>query len=51
MVAGRDDKLWLGSIGYRDLNGDWGLINPDPESYFASSGYVYAAPPTLMMKN
>ncbi len=51
MVAGRDDKLWLGAIGYRDLNGDWVLIHPDPEAYFASAGDVYAAPPTLMMES
>lgn len=28
------NRIWLGSIGYRDTNGTWHLVHPDPKHFF-----------------
>ena len=37
-------RLWLGAIGYRALDGEWHLIHPNPEEYFAHAGDISWAP-------
>lgn len=44
-------RLWLGAIGYRERNGDWQLIHPDPEQYFTSAGDAYMMPPALILES
>jgi hypothetical protein len=51
MLVGHDSKLWLGAIGYREQNGNWHLIHPNPKQYFASAGDDYMAPPSLMLES
>lgn len=51
MLVDHRDRLWLGAIGYQDLNGAWKLIHPDPQEYFEHAGDIYWASPTLMLES
>jgi hypothetical protein len=33
LFVDRFGRVWLGSAGYRDIDGTWHLLNPDSESY------------------
>ena len=44
-------RLWLGAIGYREPDGEWKRIHPDPQEYFKHAGDTYWATPTLMLES
>lgn len=52
MLVDSNARLWLGAIGYREQNGTWHLIHPNPKQYLAASaGDIYMAPPSLMLES
>lgn len=55
MLVDRVGRLWLGSIGYRDVDLTWHLIHPAPQEFFDlvdSGGYSYLwAPPELILES
>jgi hypothetical protein len=51
MLMTQTGQLWLGAIGYRESNGTWHLIHPDPESYFEHVGDPSWPPPLLMLES
>jgi hypothetical protein len=51
MLVDRARNLWLGAIGYREPDGTWYLIHPDPEGYFKHAGDAYWAPPRLILQS
>lgn len=51
IVVTQTGQLWLGSTGYRDRNGDWYLLHPDPEMFFEHAGDPAWAPPRLIMES
>ena len=34
LMVDHDNRIWLGSIGYRDTNETWHLVHPDPQHFF-----------------
>ena len=51
ILATHDGKLWLGAIGYREPNGAWRLLHPDPQEYFKHAGDIYWATPFLILES
>ena len=51
MLVDHDNKLWLGAIGYRELDDTWQLIHPDPKNMFVGAGDAYQSPPFLMLES
>ncbi len=50
MLVDHKGRLWLGSMGYMETDGNWHLIDPDPKSTFEhTSPYWY--PPTLIFES
>jgi hypothetical protein len=49
LLVDHTGQLWLGAIGYRDLEGNWNLMyRPYLNTYFDNLGqYMYAAPQIL----
>jgi hypothetical protein len=48
MLVDSIGRLWLGSTGYREPDGTWHLIHPDPEMFFEHAGEPWWALPILM---
>jgi hypothetical protein len=42
-------RLWLGAVGYRDINGEWQLIHSSPELYFEHESTFVWQSPTLRL--
>lgn len=51
MLVDPMDRLWLGAISYREPDGEWKRIHPDPQEYFKHAGDIYWATPTLMLES
>jgi hypothetical protein len=51
LLVDGENNLWLGSIGYRDQDGSWILIHPDPSLYFTSAGDVTVSPPSILFES
>lgn len=51
LLADRSGRLWLGSIGYRDLDGRWHLLHPNPNEFFDHLGQYYWFPPSLIRES
>lgn len=48
MRVDQKGRLWLGAIGYQEVDGKWHLIHPDPQGYLKNgAGDAYQAPPAL----
>lgn len=44
-------RLWLGAVGYREPDGSWYLLHPDPAEYFKHAGDQAWSPPYLMLES
>jgi hypothetical protein len=51
MLADSMGRLWLGAISYRESDGEWKRIHPDPQEYFKHAGDIYWTTPTLMLES
>jgi hypothetical protein len=51
LLVDHANRLWLGSIGYREPDGEWFLIHTHLEDYFEHAGDYLWAPPILMMES
>lgn len=51
MLVDHNERLWLGSIGYRDLNETWHLIHSNPEGFFRNAGDPSWATPRLILES
>lgn len=51
MHVDRNGRLWLGSIGYRDLNETWHLIHSNTEKFFDNAGDPSWATPRLILES
>ncbi len=47
----RSGRLWLGSTGYRDPEGNWHLLIPNPEEAFDHAGEFWWARPFLLTES
>jgi hypothetical protein len=50
-LVDRSGKLWLGTVGYRESDGSWRLLHPDPAEYFEHAGDQAWSPPYLMLES
>lgn len=51
MLVDHNGWLWLGSIGYRDLNETWHLIHSNTEEFFDNAGDPSWATPMLILES
>jgi hypothetical protein len=51
MLVDHKNRLWLGAIGYREPNGQWTMVYPNPQEYFEHAGDMYWAPPGLILES
>ncbi len=51
MLVDHTGRLWLGSIGYRDLNDTWHLIHSNTEEFFDNAGDPSWATPKLILES
>lgn len=51
MLVDRLNRLWLGSIGFREPNGDWKLLHPSPDTYFDHFENFLWSPPSLVLES
>lgn len=51
MLFDRSGRLWLGSTGYRDLDGNWHLMIPNPEEAFEHAGEYWWVRPFLLTES
>lgn len=51
MFVTRLGQLWLGSVGYREPEGNWHLVYPDTSLYFAHAGEIAWISPNIMLES
>ena len=51
MLVDQSGRLWLGSTGYRDIDGDWHLILPDPQVVFDHAGEFWWFRPYILTES
>jgi hypothetical protein len=51
MRVDQHGQLWLGAIGYRDVNEHWHLIHPNPEEFFDHAGDHTWVTPELILES
>lgn len=52
ILIDREERLWLGAVGWRDQDGNWNLMYPNPEDYFKYvTGYPSLIPPKIIFES
>lgn len=51
MLVDQKGRLWLGTVGYMDMDGDWHITHPDIENYLKTIGNPFWFPPTLIFQS
>lgn len=51
MLVNQSGQLWLGAIGFRDLDYTWHLIHPNTDEYLDNAGNYRWGPPRLLTES
>jgi hypothetical protein len=51
MLFTRAGRLWLGAVGYREIDGIWNLLHLNPEEYLRNAGQYQWGMPGLIMES